>query len=134
MADLFSDAWMTSYKDEWNKEPDLSGKLKEINFSSNIAYGFLDEDKPRGILVIENGLATEARPYKDGDEQNWDLRASKENWDKWIEKGLGMASLGAAYVSGKLKFKTGDYKAMIKDPRMAGPFVKSFTVMGRISG
>ncbi|EDN71774.1 hypothetical protein BGS_0839 [Beggiatoa sp. SS] len=43
-----------------------------------------------------------------------------------------MASLGAAYVSGKLKFKTGDYGAMIKDPRMAGPFVKSFTVMGRI--
>mgnify|MGYP003572265965 len=132
MAELFSDAWMKSYKEEWNNEPELSGKLAEINFNSNIAYGFLGEDKPRGILVVEEGKASDARPYNDDDELNWDLRASEENWNKWIEKGLGMASLGAAYVSGKLKFKTGDYKAMIKDPRMAGPFVKSFTVMGRI--
>ena len=134
MADLFSDAWMKSYMDEWNKEPELSGKLKDINFSSNIAYGLVNEDKPRGVLVIEEGFATNAKPYNDDDELNWDLRASEENWNKWIEKGLGMASLGAAYVSGKLKFKTGDYKAMIKDPRMAGPFVKSFTVMGRVKG
>ena len=132
MAELFSDAWMKSYKEEWNNEPELSGKLAEINFNSNIAYGFLGEDKHRGILVVEEGKASDARPYNDDDELNWDLRASEENWNKWIEKGLGMASLGAAYVSGKLKFKTGDYKAMIKDPRMAGPFVKSFTVMGRI--
>jgi len=131
MADLFSDAWMNSYKDEWNKEPELSGKLKEISFSSKIAYGFIGEDKPRGILVIENGEATSAGAYND-EEVNWDLRASEDNWNKWIEKGLGMASLGAAYVGGKLKFKTGDYGAMIKDPRMAGPFVKSFTVMGRV--
>jgi hypothetical protein len=38
-----------------------------------------------------------------------------------------------AYVGGKLKFKSGDYKAMAKDPRMAGPFVKTFTVMGRVT-
>ncbi len=31
-----------------------------------------------------------------------------------------------------LKFANGDYKAMIKEPRMAGPFIKSFTVMGRV--
>ena len=43
-----------------------------------------------------------------------------------------MAGLGTATMTGKLKFKTGDYKAMIKDPRMAGPFIKSFTVMGRV--
>jgi len=131
MADLFSDAWMKSYMEEWNKEPELAGKLADINFSSKIAYGMVNEDKPRGILVVENGKATSASAYND-EEVNWDLRASEESWNKWIEKGLGMASLGAAYVGGKLKFKTGDYKAMIKDPRMAGPFVKSFTVMGRV--
>lgn len=43
-----------------------------------------------------------------------------------------MISLGLAYTSGKLKFKTGDYGAMIKNPAMAGPFIKSFTVMGRV--
>jgi hypothetical protein len=32
-----------------------------------------------------------------------------------------------------MKFKVGDYGAMIKDPRMAGPFIKSFAVMGRVS-
>jgi hypothetical protein len=131
MAELFSEAWMKSYMEEWNKEPELADKLADINFSSKIAYGMANEDKPRGILVIENGKATSAGAYND-DEVNWDLRASEESWNKWIEKGLGMASLGAAYVGGKLKFKTGDYKAMIKDPRMAGPFVKSFTVMGRV--
>ena len=133
MADLFSEAWMKSYMEEWNNEPELSGKLADINFNSKIAYGMVNEDKPRGILVIENGKVTSAAAYND-DEVNWDLRASEESWNKWIEKGLGMASLGAAYVSGKLKFKIGDYKAMIKDPRMAGPFVKSFTVMGRVKG
>ena len=40
-----------------------------------------------------------------GEELNWDLRAEEDSWNKWLDKGLGMASLGAAYVSGKLKFK-----------------------------
>jgi hypothetical protein len=31
-----------------------------------------------------------------------------------------------------MKFKVGDYSAMIKDPRMAGPFIKSFSVMARV--
>lgn len=131
MAELFSDDWMKSYMEEWNKEPELSDALAKINFTSNISYGFAGEDQPKGILVIENGKATSAGAYN-GEEKNWDLRASPENWNTWLEKGLGMASLGMAYVGGKLKFKTGDYSAMIKDPRMAGPFVKSFTVMGRV--
>jgi hypothetical protein len=37
-----------------------------------------------------------------------------------------------AATTGKLKFRKGDYGAMVKDPRMAGPFVKSFSVMGRV--
>jgi hypothetical protein len=131
MADLFSDAWMKGYMEEWNKEPDLADALAKINFSTKIAYGFKEDEKPMGVLVIENGKVTTAGAYN-GEEPNWDLRATKESWQKWLDKGLGMASLGAAYVSGKLKFKTGDYGAMIKDPRMAGPFVKSFTVMGRV--
>ena len=38
-----------------------------------------------------------------------------------------------AYTAGKLKFLAGDYAAMIKNPRMAGPFVKSFQVMGSVT-
>ncbi len=132
MADLFSDAWMKAYMEEWNKEPEIVDALAKIEFNSKIAYGFLDDDKPKGVLTIANGKAVVGSAYND-DEVNWDLRASADSWQKWLEKGLGMASLGAAYMTGKLKFKTGDYKAMIKDPRMAGPFVKSFTVMGRVN-
>ena len=45
---------------------------------------------------------------------------------------LGMMALGVAYSTGKLKFNVGDYGAMIKNPAMAGPFIKSFDVMGRV--
>jgi len=131
MADLFSDAWMKSFKEEWNKEPELSDALAKINFNSKISYGFDNEEKALGILTIENGKGISAGAYN-GEEVNWDLRATPDNWAKWMEKGIGMAGLGMAYVGGKLKFKIGDYGAMIKDPRMAGPFVKSFTVMGRV--
>jgi hypothetical protein len=132
MAEFFSDAWMKNFMEEWNKEPDLADALSKINFTSNIGYGLLDEDQARGVVVVENGKVTSAGAYN-GEELNWDLRASQDNWDKWMTKGLGMAGLGMAYVGGKLKFKSGDYKAMAKDPRMAGPFVKTFTVMGRVT-
>lgn len=131
MADLFSDAWMKGLMDEWNKEPELADALAKIDFNSKIAYGFKDEDKPRGILVVENGKATSAGAYND-EEANWDIRASNDSWAKWIENGIGMAGLGTATMTGKLKFNTGDYGAMIKDPRMAGPFIKSFSAMGRV--
>lgn len=131
MAELFSEEWMQSYMDEWNKEPELSDALARINFDSNIAYGFIDDDKPKGILIVKNGRVEKAGLYN-GEDLNWDLRASKENWEKFM-KGMGMAGLGMAYMGGKLRFKVGDYTGMIKDLRMATPFVKSFTVMGRIS-
>lgn len=131
MAELFSEEWMKSYMEAWNAEPELSDALAKIDFDSNIAYGFESEDQPRGFLRVEKGKATEAGAY-DGQELNWDMRATPENWNKWIEKGMSMMSLGSAYMTGKLKFKVGDYKAMAKDPRMAGPFIKSFVVMGRV--
>ena len=130
MADLFSSEWMKSFQEQWNAEPDLSDALAKINFNSVIGYGFDGEDTPRGVLVVENGKATAGEIYN-GQTLSWDLRASFDNWNKWMVKPPGMMGLGMAYTSRKLKFKIGDYAAMIKDPRMAGPFIKSFTVMGR---
>ena len=130
MADLFSSEWMNSFKEQWNAEPDLSDALAKINFNSVIGYGFEGEDTPRGVLVVENGKATSGEIYN-GQTLSWDLRASFDNWNKWMAKPPGMMGLGMAYTSRKLKFKVGDYAAMIKDPRMATPFIKSFTVMGR---
>lgn len=130
MADIFSDEWMKSFQTAWNAEPDLSDALAEINFSSTIGYGFEGDAAPAGVIVVENGQVTQAGSYS-GENLNWDLRASKGDWEKWASKGIGMMGLGAAYTTRKLKFNVGDYSAMIKDPRMAGPFIKSFSVMGQ---
>jgi LPS sulfotransferase NodH len=131
MADLFSAEWMNRFHEEWNAEPELSDALAKIDFTTTIAYGIDGEEAPRGVLVVEKGKAVRGAAYN-GEEVNWDLRASQESWEKWIAKGIGMMGLGMAYTSRKLKFNVGDYGAMIKDPRMAGPFIKSFTVMGRV--
>ena len=132
MSDLFSPDWMKAFGEEWNKEPALTAALEKIDFNSIIAYGFDDEIEPSGVLVVEKGKVTYAGPPRAGDNLNWDLRAKKKNWEKWCEKPPGMAGLGMAYTTRKLKFEIGDYGAMIKDPRMAPPFIKSFEVMGRV--
>ncbi len=131
MADLFSAEWMEAYKDAWNADTELTKALGDIHFSSTIGYGFPDEDQPRGVIVIENGQAVAAGAYN-GESLNWDLRAKEAQWRKWMSKPPGMAGLGMAFTTGKIKFKVGDYGAMLKDPRMAGPFIKTFSVMGRV--
>ncbi|MFO8003891.1 SCP-2 sterol transfer family protein [Thioalkalivibrio sp.] len=130
MAELFSEEWMQSFKEQWNAEPELSDALAKIDFNSVIGYGFPGEDTPRGVITIEDGKATAAGAYS-GEKMNWDLRASPDQWTKWMSKPPGMMGLGAAFTTGKIKFVVGDYKGMLKDPRMAGPFIKSFSVMGR---
>ena len=131
MAELFSDAWMKELMGAWNGEPEVKDKLAEIGFSSVITCGFKGEDQPRGVFVVENGECVSAGSY-DGETPNWDMRADRKDWMKWVEKGLGMTGMGMAFTTGKLKFLSGDFKAMIKDPRMAGPFVKSFGLMQKI--
>ena len=131
MAELFSAEWMNQLKDAWNAEPEVRDKLAEIGFNSVITCGFKDEDRPRGVFVVENGECVRAGDY--GDEApDWDMRASRKDWMKWVENGIGMAGMGTAFAMGKLKFIHGDFKSMIKDPRMAGPFVKSFGLMNKI--
>jgi hypothetical protein len=132
MSQLFSDSWMQSFADAWNSDPELAGELEKINFNSTIGYGIDGEDSPRGVISIENGKAVNAGEYS-GEALNWDLRASEDSWGKWIIKPPGMMGLGTAYTTRKLKFNVGDYSAMVKDPRMAGPFIKSFSAMGQVA-
>ncbi|MDJ0806347.1 MAG: SCP-2 sterol transfer family protein [Gammaproteobacteria bacterium] len=131
MAELFSDDWMKGYMEHWNAEPELSDALEQIGFNSVIGYGFDGDEQPTGVLTVENGKAVDAGSFA-GQEMNWDIRASEEQWRKWMAKPPGMMALGMAFTSRKMKFMVGDYSAMIKDPRMAGPFIKSFSVMGRV--
>ncbi len=131
MAALFSQDWLLEFGGAWNAEPELGPALAKINFNSTIGYGFIGEDAPRGFIKVEDGMVTEAGDYG-GQELSWDLRASEADWNKWLDKGLGMVALGMAYTRRKLRFQVGDYGAMIKNPAMAGPFIKSFAVMGSI--
>ncbi len=133
MSQLFSADWMNKFKEQWNSEPELSNALGEIGFNSTIGYGFPDEDTPSGYIKVENGQVIDAGSYNDENlELNWDMRATSDQWNKFMTKQPGMASLGMAFTTGKLKFKKGDYSSMLKDPRMASPFIKSFSVMGRV--
>ena len=131
MAALFSGDWMVDFGNAWNDDAELGDALAKISFNSVIGYGYEGEDAPRGVLTVENGYVVKAGAYA-GEPMNWDLRASQADWEKWCAKGLGMMGLGVAYTTGKLKFKVGDYGAMIKNPAMAGPFIKSFTAMGTV--
>ena len=131
MADLFSDEWMKGYMEQWNADADLCNALAQIGFGSVIGYGFEGEDQPRGQITVENGRAVSAGAYN-GETLNWDIRCADAQWKKWIAKPPGMMGLGMAFTSGKMKFKVGDYGSMLKDPRMAGPFIKTFSVMGRV--
>ena len=130
MTNMFSSDWMASFQNVWNTEAGLSDELEKIGFTSTIAYGYIGDDAPSGVLVIEGGKAVSAGAF-DGQEVNWDIRASQGDWDKWLKKPPGMMGLGMAYASRKIQFLVGDYSAMVKDPRMAGPFVKSFAAMGK---
>jgi len=128
---LFDDAWMKGFQEKWNAEPALKDALAKIDFNSVIGYGYPGDDTCLGFIDVKAGEIVEAGAY-DGRELNWDMRAEQKNWEKWLAKTIGMTGLGLAFSTGKLKFKKGDFKAMISDPRMAGPFIKSFGAMGRV--
>ena len=129
--EMFNEEWMSKFQTAWNTERGLADALEQIGFNSTIGYGFDGDPQPVGVIEVENGKVVSAGNYN-GQTLNWDLRASSNNWQKWANKPPGMMGLGMAYTSRKLKFLVGDYGAMIKDPRMAGPFIKSFSVMGKV--
>jgi putative sterol carrier protein len=128
MAQLFTDEWINALKDAWNANAEVSDALAKIDFDSVITCGFKGEETPLCVFVVEKGVAVSAGLYN-GEKADWDMRAAQKEWDKWTTKPLGMASMGMAFTTGKLKFVQGDFKAMIKNPSMAVPFVKSFGLM-----
>ncbi len=132
MTDFFSSRWMTAYRDAWNAEPELAEMLSGVGFDAVIGYGVLDEPHPRGVLHVENGRVVNAGPYR-GEDLAWDLRAAEATWQNWLQRPPGMMQIGAAYTTGKFQILAGDYISMIKDSRMARPFVKSFETMAKIS-
>ncbi len=136
--ELFSPDWMVRYMALWNSEKELYLALEKVQFSANIAYGFLDNDTPASIIQIKHGHAYYADSYTLAQQQypnltlDWDLRASPQNWLVWISRELGMMGLGLAVSTKKLQFYQGDYQTIIQNPLLISAFVKSFNIMRNI--
>ncbi len=132
MTELFTKEWAHAYKDAWNGNDEITSTLKKAGFNSVVAFGFDDEDAPNFVMTIENGHIVSVDELPES-AINWDIRANRENWLALIAKPPGLMKLGMAYTSRKIRFKKGDYATMIKDPDLAGAFVKSFGLMTQVS-
>jgi hypothetical protein len=131
MADLFSEEWAQAFMDAWNADEEITASLQRVGFNSVVAFGLPDDGVPSFIMTIQNGLVSSINSAST-DDIKWDIRATKDNWLSLIVKPPGLMKLGIAYTSRKLRFTKGDYATMIKDPSLAGAFVKSFALMGKV--
>ena len=131
MADLFSSEWSQAFMETWNDDEEIISSLQRAGFNSVVAFGMLDTEEPDFIMTIQDGLVSSVNSAA-LDDVEWDVRATKENWLSLIVNPPGLMKLGIAYTSRKLRFTRGDYVTMIKDPSLAGAFVKSFALMGKV--
>lgn len=133
MSELFSEEWANAYRNAWNADDDIIAALKEVDFSSVVAFGFPEDDEqPSFVMTVESGKVI-SLDKDQHDDISWDIRATKDNWLSLIAKPPGLMKLGMAYTSRQMRFKRGDYAAMIKDPVLAGAFVKSFALMAKVT-
>jgi len=131
MTKIFSDSWMQAFASEWNKDKEMIEKLSEAGFTSIIAFGYTGDDIPQGIVEVKNGEIIYAGDFQ-SQHLDWDLRADMDAWKEWLTEGFGFNKLGVAVSSGKLQFVTGDYRQMIRNPNMAGPFLRHFELMAKL--
>ncbi len=131
MADLFSSEWAQAFMNAWNEDEEITSSLERAGFNSVVAFGLPDTDEPAFIMTIQNGVVSSINSAS-VDDIKWDIRATNDNWLSLIVKPPGLMKLGIAYTSRKLCFVKGDYATMIKDPSLAGAFVKSFALMGKV--
>ena len=131
MADLFSKEWAESFKDAWNADEEITASLQRAGFNSVVAFGVHETDEPSFTMTIENGVVSSVNTASE-DDIKWDIRATADDWLSLIVKPPGLMKLGIAYTSRKLRFRKGDYATMIRDPSLAGAFVKSFALMGKV--
>lgn len=131
MADLFSTEWAQAFKDAWNADEEITASLEHAGFNSVVAFGVPENDDPSFIMTIQNGKVSSINTAS-SDDIKWDIRATIDDWISLIVKPPGLMKLGIAYTSRKLRFRKGDYATMIRDPSLAGAFVKSFALMGKV--
>lgn len=131
MSKLFSGEWMQEFAKLWNKDQEMIEKLGKEGFSAVIGFGYQGQPRPAGVIEVRSGKVVYAGPDS-GQDLNWDLRASLDDWRVWLTEGYGFAKLGISVASGKLKFATGDYRKMVRQPDLVKPFLRHFELMGQI--
>lgn len=131
MSALFSPEWMKELAQLWNGDKHMLEDLGKINFDSTIGFGFIDEPTPRTVLLVRKGKIEQYAPFQ-GEELEWDLRATASDWKSWLKDGFGLPKLGVATATGKLKFLKGNYRQMVRTPSMARPFLRVFELMSKI--
>lgn len=129
--EMFDPDWMAAYRQQWNDAPEVAGALADAEFSASIGVGYPDKPTPEVYVRVELGKIVHTGEY-DGTELDWDMRAKPEQWAQWQNSPPTMMTLGKNVAFGKLKFLAGDFPTMIKNPALAGPFVKSFGLMCKI--
>lgn len=130
-SELFSNEWMVKLAKLWNSDPKMTSNLEKVNFTSYIGYGFIGEENPRGFIYVDGGKVILEGKWG-GEELNWDLRASKDSWKKWLNEGFGLLRLGKAVTSGELKFEKGDYRQMVANIKLSVPFLRHLELMSDI--
>lgn len=130
MGTMFDKEWVTAFSERWNSTPEMTVPLEQAGFCSIIGLGFKDDEHPRVSLKVENGKIVKATlSQSERIHHDWDLRATPEQWLAWREEPLTILSLGPAVALGKLQFKSGDYRAMIRQMQLAKPFLHFFTIL-----
>ncbi|MCP4697438.1 MAG: SCP-2 sterol transfer family protein [Gammaproteobacteria bacterium] len=131
MNELFSDLWMKALAGKWNETEKITIPLEKEEFSATITYGFKGEEKPKGVMIVKDGVVIYAGCYKN-EKADWDLRATQEKWQSWIEMGFGIAQLGSAITTRALVFEKGNYRELIKHLGLSHPFLNHFALMSKI--
>lgn len=131
MAKLFCHEWMQQLAAQWNSDTEMLDSLASAGFNASIGFGYNDAGPPRGVVEVVAGRIEYAGDYSD-QELDWDLRAALQDWRDWIEHGFGLDKLGVAIANGRLGFRRGDYRRMIRTPALARPFLRHFELMAKL--
>ena len=131
MEVIFSAAWAKRFSSKWNSSTEIVSQLAAAEFDSVVAFGYIDHPLPEVIFEINHGRIIHSDQYASGTDlvPAWDLRANLAQWEKWRGNGPGISGLGVAVASRQLQFMVGDYRKMIRQPLLAGPFLKFFSFL-----
>jgi hypothetical protein len=131
MSLMFTREWIESFANAWNGDPEMVRPLSEARFSAIVALGLANHEDPFALLEVNDGRVARAGVFNPANspKPDWDLRAALEQWQVWKKEGLGLNGLGVAVSSGKLQFRAGDYRKMIRNPQLATAFLRFFRIL-----